>query len=83
MWLWNDIHFAGVEGTETTTCFLVRNEHKISHLKGLQRTTLDGSGAQTSTYCTRTLCLPSTSFLLLLLGNDIHFAGVEGTKTTR
>ena len=58
---------------------------KISQVKGMQRTTPDGSGAQTSTQCTRTLnCLLSLfCFLFLWLRNKICFAGVEGTQTTR
>ena len=31
--------------------------NKMSHLKGLQRTTPDGSGALASTKCTRILCV--------------------------
>ena len=47
LWLRNEIHFAVVEGTKITT-FSIRNEHKISHLKGMQRTTPDGSDALAS-----------------------------------
>jgi hypothetical protein len=54
--------------------------NKISHFEGLQRTTPDESGAQTSTYCTRTFCLPPTTFLFLWLWNEIHFAGVKRHK---
>ena len=43
--------------------------NKISHLKGLQRTTPVGSGAIASTKCIRTLCLSPTTFLLLWLQN--------------
>ena len=41
--------FSGVVGTQKTTGFLIKNEYKISHLKGLQRTTPDGRGALTFT----------------------------------
>jgi hypothetical protein len=62
---------------------LVRNnEYKISHLKGLQRTTPDGLGALASNYSTRTLCLPPPTFLFVWFRDEIHFAGVEGKKTT-
>ena len=77
--LWNKIHFAGVEGTQNTTGFLIRNEYKISHLKGLQTTTPDGSGAQAFTQCTRTLCVPPTTFLFLRLRKKIPFTGVVDT----
>ena len=44
-------------------------------MKGLQRiTTLDRLGAQSSTKCTRTLCVPPTTFLFLWLRNKIRFA---------
>ena len=54
--------------------------NKMSHLKGLQRTTPNGLGALASTKCTRTLCLPPITFLFLWLLNDIHFFVVEGTQ---
>ena len=47
--------------------------NKISHLKELQRTTPDGSGALTSTWYTRTLCYPPTTFLLLRLKSKLNF----------
>ena len=56
--------------------------NKISHLKVLQRTTLDGLGALASAKCLRTLCLPPTTFLFMWLGNEIHFPGVVGTQKT-
>ena len=55
----------------------------MSHLKGLQRTRLNRLVAQTFTYCTRTLCLPPTTFLLMWLWNKICFANVVGTQITR
>ena len=51
--------------------------------RGLQRTTPNRLGAQTSTLCIRILWLPPTTFLFLWLRNKIHFAVVVGTKTTR
>ena len=50
VWLRNKIHFAGVVDTHKTTGFLIRNEYKVSHLKGLQTTTPDESGAQVFIY---------------------------------
>ena len=47
LWLWNDIHFAVVEGTQKTS-FSTGMNFKISYLKGFQRTTTDGPGALTS-----------------------------------
>ena len=57
--------------------------HNISFewLEGLQKTTPAESGAQTFTWCTRTLCLPPTTFLFLWLRNKIHLAA--HTKITR
>ena len=52
-------------------CMCTHN--KISHLKELQRTTPDGSGALTSTWYTRTLCYPPTTFLLLRLKSKLNF----------
>jgi hypothetical protein len=45
---WNKIHSAVVEGTQIISRFFNKMNHKISHLKGLQRTAPDGSGAQAS-----------------------------------
>ena len=73
LWLRNTIHFAFMAGTKITR-FLIKMNHKISHLKGLQRTTPDGQGALTSTQCTRILCLLPTTFLFVWLRNKIHFA---------
>ena len=77
-----EIHFAVVEGTQITR-FLIKMNHKISHLKGLQYTTTYGSGALASAQSTRTLFLPPTTFLFMWLRNKICFAVVVGTKTTR
>ena len=80
MWLQNNIHFSVVEGTlDKQRNFRSEMNHYIPHLKVLQRKPSSGAGALASTYCIRTLCLPLTSFLLLWLHNDIHFAVVEGT----
>ena len=129
------LFFAVLVRTQITRFVLIKTNHKISHLKGLQRTVSNihivyqnivcpsyyfyllmvveinalrcygmhtnkhdfGSeimnnmvtddynrwvGAQTSTQCTRTMYFPPTTFLFLWLRNDIHFNGVEGTKTT-
>ena len=54
--------------------------HKIQHLKGLQRTAPNRLGAQTSTQCTRTLCLPPTTFLSMFLRSKICFAYEVGTQ---
>ena len=56
--------------------------NKISHLKGFHGTKSDESGAQTFTYCTRTLRLPPTTFLLMWLWNKICFTNVVGTQIT-
>ena len=57
-----------------TIQFLIRNnEYKISHIKGSQRTTPDGSGALTSKYCTRVLCLSPVLFLFLWLSSATPF----------
>ena len=50
-------------------------DHRISQMKEVQRTTIDGLVALVS-------CLPPTTFLFLLLQNEIHFAVVEGTQKT-
>ena len=63
--------------------FLIKIKQKISHLKGLQRTTPNESGALASAQCTRILCQPPTTFMFLWLQNDIHFANVVGTQITR
>ena len=81
LWLQNEIHFAVVEGTKITR-FLIRNEHEISHLKGLQSTTPDGLGVLASKRSSRTLCLPPTTLLFMWFQNEIHFNVVEGTKIT-
>ena len=60
LWFGKKNHFAVVEGTQTTR-FLNKMNHTISHLKGLQTTIPDRSGAQTSTYCTNTYCFPLTT----------------------
>ena len=59
--------------------------NKKSHRNGLQRTTPHRLGAQSSTQCTITLCVPATTFLFLFLWlrNKIHFAVDAGTQTTR
>ena len=54
--------------------------NKISHIKGLQTTIPDGLGAQTFTWCTRTLVLPPTTYIFLWLRNKIHFSVVAGTQ---
>jgi hypothetical protein len=41
----NSFCWCDVEGTKTTTSFLIRKEYIISQIKGLHRTTPDGSGA--------------------------------------
>jgi hypothetical protein len=56
--------------------------HKISHLKWLQRTTPNKLGEKTSTQCTRTFCVPPTTFLFLWLRNKIHYAFMAGTQKT-
>ena len=48
IWVCFEIHFAVVVGTQITR-FLIKMNHKISHLKGFHRTTPDGLGAQTFT----------------------------------
>ena len=58
LWLWNKICFAVVVGTQIITRFLIKMNHKISHLKVLQQTTPSGSGVLASAQCTRTWCLP-------------------------
>ena len=78
LWLRNDIHFAAVEGTQTTR-FSIEMNFNISHLKGFQKTKMVGLGALTLTKCIRTVYLPPTTFLYLWLRNDIHFAAVIGT----
>ena len=82
MWLQNKICFANVVGTQIMR-FLIKMNHKISYLKGLQRTAPNRLGAQISTQCTRTLCQPPISFLMLWLQNKICFANVVGTQITR
>ena len=69
-------------GTQITR-FLIKTNHKISHLKGLQKTAPNRLGAQTSTYCTRTLRLRPTTFLFMWLRNKICFADVVSTQITR
>ena len=66
-------------GTQITR-FLIKMNHKISHLKGFQGTIPDESGAQTSIQCTRTLCLPPTTFLFMWSWNKICFVVVVGTQ---
>ena len=39
--------------------------NKIFHMKWLQKTKPDGLGALTFLQCTRTLCLPPTTYLFL------------------
>ena len=53
--------FTVVAGTKITR-FLIKMNHKKSHLKGLQTTIPDGLGSLAFTQCTRTLCLPPTNF---------------------
>ena len=67
-------------GTEKKHEFWIRNEHKISHLKGFQTTIPDKLGAQTFTQCTRTLCFPPTTFISLWLWNKMHYAVMAGTE---
>ena len=57
--------------------------HKISYLKGMQRTTPNGLGALAFTQCTRTLCTPPATFLFMWLRNEIRFAVVVGTQISR
>ena len=58
--------------------------NKLSHLKGLQRTTPDRLRALSSTWYTSTLFLPPTTIpLFLWLRNKIRFANVVGTQITR
>ena len=54
--------------------------NKTSQLKELQRTTLDGSTALTSTWCTRALFYPPNHFLFLRLKNKLDFAAVVCTQ---
>ena len=68
--------FAVVVGTQITR-FLIKMNHKISHLKALQRTTPSGLEY------TRTLCQPPTSFLFIWLQKKNCFANVVGTQITR
>ena len=75
LWLRNKIRFANVVGTQKTR-FLIKMNHKISHLKGFHRRTPDESGALASKQCIRTLCLPPTIFLSMWLRNKIHLAFV-------
>ena len=58
---------------QTWVCF----EIHFAFVEGLQRTTPDRLGAQSSTYCTRTLCVPPTTVLFLWLMNEFFFA-VDG-----
>ena len=81
VWLQNKNRFADVVGTQITR-FSIKMNHKISNLKGLQMTAPNRLGAQTSTQCTRTLCLPPISFLFIWLQNKIRFANMVGTKIT-
>ena len=81
LWLWNEIHFAFMAVTKITR-FLIKMNHKMSHLKGLQRTTPDESGALTSTQCTRTLYVPPTTSLFLWLRNYIHFTFMSYDRHT-
>ena len=83
LWLQNKIRFANVVGTQITR-FLIKMNHTISHLKGLQRTTPGRLGAQTFTQCIRRLCLPpAITFFFVWLQNKIRFANVVGTQKTR
>ena len=82
MWLRNKIRFAIVVDTHKTTWFLVRNEHKISHLKRIAEDNTRQVGEQTSTQRTRILCVPPSTVISLWLWNEIYFTAVEGTKTT-
>ena len=50
-------------GRHTNSMIFVKMNHKISHLKGLQRTTSDNFGALSTTYGTvRSLYVPPTTF---------------------
>ena len=58
--------------------------NRLSHLKGLQRTTPDRLRALSSTWYISTLFLPPTTIpLFLWLRNKIRFAYVVGTQITR
>ena len=72
----NTVHILGI----WNECMCTHN--KISHLEGLQSTTSSRSVALTSAWCTRTLCLPPTTFLLMWLWSKIHSAVMAGTQTT-